>query len=301
MSAPSAARPLAVAALLLATMIWGFAFIAQKSAMDAMGPLTFIAARYLLGGLVVLPLALIEHRARADRPLTRRHWALMALLSANFVAASWLQQLGLITTTVTNAGFLTGLYVMFVPLVLLVGFRMRPHRMVLAAVPVALLGVFLLNGGGLDRFTAGDGLVTGSAVFWALHVVLLGVLAAGTGRPILVSAVSFLAAGAVSAPLALAFEAPSLSALGDGWIEIAYAGLLSTAIGFTLQAIGQQHVPPANAAIIMSGETLFAALGGAVMLGERLPAIGYLGAALIFSAILMVEALPLLRRRRPTP
>src|SRR5690606_5825264 len=115
----------------------------------------------------------------------------------------------------------------------------------------------------LDAATPGDGLVTASAIFWAAQVVLLGMLAAQTRRPILLSALSFLFTGFLSLPGALAFEAPELAQLGAGWIEILYAGLLSTAIGFTLQAMGQQHVPAANAAIVLSGESLFAALGGA--------------------------------------
>lgn len=291
-------RTTALACLLLATMIWGLSFIAQKTAMDAMGPLTFLAARYLLGGLVILPLALREN-ARQAVPLTRRQWLLIGFLSLNFFLGSWLQQVGLLYTTVTNAGFLTGLYVFFVPLVLLAVFRTMPHPMVWIAVPLALGGLYLLKGGHFDSYNIGDNLVIGAAVFWALHVLLLGYLARETGRPIFISAISFLAAGLIAAGGALPTEAPTLDALSLGWVEILYAGLFSTAIGFTLQAVGQQHVPPANAAIILSAESLFAAIGGALLLGERLPTIGYLGAALIFASILMVEVVPALRRKRP--
>ncbi|WP_196257897.1 DMT family transporter [Pelagibacterium limicola] len=289
-------RSLALLCLLVATVIWGFAFIAQKTAMDVMGPLTFMAGRYLLGGLVILPLALYEN-ARRPEPLTGRQWALIGFLSVNFFMGSWLQQAGLLYTTVTNSGFLTGLYVFFVPLILLVVFRTPPSRLVWLAVPIALFGLFLLNGATLDGFNQGDLLVIGSAVFWALQVLVLGFLARETGRPVFISAISFLAAGLLSAGGAFAFEAPTLQAVQLGWVEILYAGLLSTAIGFTLQAVGQQHVPPANAAIILSAETLFAALGGAVILGERLPGAGYAGAALIFAAILLVEVIPQFKRK----
>ena len=292
-------RSTALLCLLLATAIWGFAFIAQKSAMEFMGPLTFMAARYLLGGLVILPLALREN-ARRPEPLTRRQWALIGFLSVNFFMGSWLQHAGLLFTTVTNGGFLTGLYVFFVPLILLLIFRTPPHRIIWMAVPFALLGLFLLNGASLDGSNQGDMLVIGSAVFWALHVLMLGFLARETGRPVFISSVSFIAAGLISTTGAFAFEAPALGAISLGWIEILYAGLLSTAIGFTLQAIGQQHVPPANAAIILSAESLFAALGGAWLLGERLPAEGYIGAALIFAAIVLVEVIPALRNRKST-
>lgn len=290
-------RPLAALMLLVCTMLWGFAFVAQKSAMDSMGPLTFAGVRYLLGGLLVLPLALWERRRRPAPP-TGMHWGLVIAMSLVFFIGSWLQQTGLATTTATNAGFLTGLYVFFVPLLGFLIFRSRPHPIIFAGVPLALIGIYYLNGGGLDSFNGGDGLIVISAVFWAMHVILLGHIARATGLPIFVSAVSFLFAGAVALGLAFVIETPTLQGIGAGWLEIAYAGILSTAVAFTFQAIGQQYVPPANAAIILSAESLFAAIGGALLLGDRLPPIGYAGAALIFAAIVAVEAIPPLWSRR---
>lgn len=292
-------RPLASLLLLICTMFWGFAFIAQKSAMDSMGPLTFAGVRFLIGGLLILPLALHELRRKAIT-LTRTHWFFILAMSTVFFLGSWLQQAGLATTTATNGGFLTGLYVFFVPLLGYLLFRTRPHPIVFAGVPLALVGIYYLNGGGLGSFNSGDWLIVGSATFWAMHVILLGHVARMTGLPIFVSAISFLVAGIAASAIALGTETPTIEAISAGWLEIAYAAVLSTAVGFTLQAIGQQHVPPANAAIILSAESLFAALGGAIILGERLPPIGYAGAALIFAAILLVEAIPPLWARRKT-
>lgn len=290
-------RPVASLLLLLCTMFWGFAFIAQKSAMDLMEPLTFTGVRFLLGGLLILPLALAELRRKAVR-LTGTHWFFILSMSAVFFLGSWLQQAGLATTTATNAGFLTGLYVFFVPFLGFLIFRTRPHPIIFVGVPLALVGIYFLNGGGLDSFNSGDWLVVGSAMFWGMHVLLLGHVARMTGLPIFVSAISFLFAGIAASTIALGTETPTIDAIASGWVEIAYAAVLSTAVGFTLQAIGQQHVPPANAAIILSAESLFAALGGALILGDRLPAVGYAGAALIFSAIVLVEAVPALWARR---
>lgn len=290
-------RPVASALLLLCTIFWGFAFVAQKSAMDSMGPLTFAGVRFLIGGLLILPLALGELRRKAIQ-LTGTHWFFIMAMSTVFFLGSWLQQAGLATTTATNGGFLTGLYVFFVPVLGFLLFRTRPHPIIYLGVPLALIGIYFLNGGGLESFNNGDWLIVGSAVFWAMHVILLGQVARATGLPIFVSSISFLFAGVVAGGVALGTEAPTLEAISGGWIEIAYAAVLSTAVGFTLQAIGQQHVPPANAAIILSAESLFAALGGALILGDRLPLVGYAGATLIFAAIVLVEAVPALLARR---
>jgi len=284
--------------LIVTTTIWGFAFVAQKTAMDSMGPLTFAAARYLLGALCIAPLALLEYRARRVN-LTGRQWLRVGLVAVAFIMGSLLQQVGLTYTTVTNGGFLTALYVLFVPLLALFVARMPPHPIVWVGVPMALVGVYLLNGANLAAFNLGDGLMILCAGFWAIQVFMLGLLARETGLPIFISVTCFFGCGLVALIGAPIFEAPDLSQLSAGWVEIVYAGILSTAVAFTFQAIGQQQVPPANAAIILSSESLFAAIGGALLLGERLVFVGYIGATLIFVAILVVEVLPMLRRPQP--
>lgn len=293
-------RPVAVLLLLICTMFWGFAFVAQKTAMDTMGPLSFAGTRYLLATAVTLPFAIWEYRRRiaAGAQLSRRQLWLMLGLGLSLFLANWLQQAGLLYTTVTNAGFLTSLYVLFVPLVAFIAIRARPHPIIYLGAPLAVTGIFYLNGATLDRLNMGDALVFASAVFWGVQVFLLGLLARETRMPVTVSVASFFVTGLFSIVIALGFEAPTLAGIGEGWVELLYAGILSTAVAYSLQAIGQQHVPAANAAIILSAESLFAALGGALLLGERLPLVGYAGAGLIFLAILMVETVPALRQRR---
>jgi drug/metabolite transporter (DMT)-like permease len=298
---PAMTRLIATLMLLVTTMLWGFAFVAQKSATHLMGPFTFSAVRYALGTIVILPLVLWEIRRREPTPIARRDWLLIAVLGLSFFLGVYFQQAGLGTTTVTNGGFLTSLYVLLVPLIALVVARQLPHPIVWLCMPIAILGVFLLNGGHLDRFNVGDLLVIIGAVFWAIQVLLIGQLARSTGLPVTVTVICFAVTAVLSTAGALAFESPTIASFGPAWVQILYAGILSTAVAFTLQAIGQQDVPPANAAIILSAESLFAALGGALVLGERLPPIGYLGAALIFVAIITVETAPSLFRRRSTP
>jgi drug/metabolite transporter (DMT)-like permease len=293
-------RGIAILMLTMTALFWGLAFVAQKTAMESMGPLTFIGVRFIIGGLLVLPLALNEYGRRA-RPLSRRDlWAIIGL-GLVFFLGTWLQQLGVVITTVTNSGFLTGLYVVFAPLIGLVFMRHKPHPIVWLCALLAIIGLYYLNGGGLDRFNSGDILVIVSAVFWAVQIVMLGIIASRTRLPVVVSCTCFLITGILSMLGAFVLETPTFAGIAAGWVELAYAAVLSTALAFTFQAVAQQYVPPANAAIIQSLETLFAALGGALILGERLPPIGYAGAALLFIAIVMVEAVPALGRRTGRP
>jgi drug/metabolite transporter (DMT)-like permease len=295
-------RPLAVLLLLVATAIWGLAFVAQKAAMAHMGPLTFSGTRFLLGGVALLPFALVELRRKAPAGprFTPRLWLQIAILCVAFFAGSILQQYGLAQTSVTNSGFLTALYVLFVPLIAFLVLRARPHPIIYLGAPLALIGIFYLNGGHLAALNLGDLLVIVSAVFWGGHVFMLGLLSRETGLPVVLSAITFISVGVVCLALAFGFETPDFADIAAGWVQILYVGLMSTALAFTLQAIAQQHVPSANAAIVLSAESLFAALGGALILGERLPLVGYAGAALIFFAIILVEAIPALQQRRDT-
>jgi drug/metabolite transporter (DMT)-like permease len=289
-------RLLAASLLVLTTMLWGFAFVAQKTAMDSMGPLTFAAIRYAIAALCVAPLALWELRSGKHRMVAGRDWWVVGAIAISFFLGVWLQQAGLTMTTVTNSGFLTSTYVLFVPLLAIFVLRHAPHPIVWLGMPMALFGVYLLNGARLDGINPGDVLVIGSAVAWAFQILLIGIVSKRTGLPITISVICFAATALFSTVGAFATETPSLAGIGEGWIEILYTAVLSTAVAFTLQAVAQQYVPPANAAIILSGEGLFAAIGGALLLNERLNVIGYAGAALLFFAIVMVEAVPALRR-----
>jgi len=293
-------RPVAVLLLVVATMIWGLAFVAQKSAMTHVGALTFAGERLLLGGVVLVPFMFAELRRKAVKlsSFSPRLWVQIGLLCAAYLLGSLLQQFGLAETSVTNAGFLTALYVLFVPMIAFVAIRAKPHPVIYIGAPLALIGIFYLNGGHLSALNFGDLLVIVSAVFWGGHVFLLGLLSRATGLPVTLSAITFLVVGALCMAAAFAFETPSLAGLSAIWVEVLYVGVMSTAVAFTLQAIAQQHVPAANAAIVLSAESLFAALGGALILGERLSVVGYAGAALIFFAIILVEAIPAIAARR---
>jgi drug/metabolite transporter (DMT)-like permease len=294
-------RTLAALLLIVCTMLWGLAFLFQKGAMAHMGPLVFTAIRYSIGTLLVLPLAIPEYRRQIALigRITPRQWQQIAVLLLSFFGGVWAQQAALQTTTVTNGGFLTTLYVIFTPIVTFAMARIRPHPIVYLGAPMALVGIYLLTGADLSGFTFGDGLLVVCAISWAIQIAVLAPLVQETGMPVTMSAACFAATAVLAAIGTPILEHPTWDAVTSGWIEILYTGVCSTAIAFTLQAIGQQYVPSANAAIILSAESLFAALAGAIALGERLPPLGYLGAALIFIAIVLVEAVPAWRSRRP--
>ena len=293
-------RPLAVLTLVACTVLWGFAFLFQKNAMAHMGPLTFTAIRYGIGTILVAPLAMIEYRRQRPihGPLSRRQWIQLAILVLSFFAGVWAQQAALQTATVTNGGFLTALYVIFTPLAAFLLLGARPHPIVYAGAPLALVGIYLLTGANFSQFTPGDLMLLVGAVCWAVQVALLGQLVKETGLPIAISTINFYTTAVLAMVGAFALEPVAISDILGGWIPILYSAVFSTGIAFVLQAVGQQYVPSANAAIILSAESLFAALGGALLLGERLPPIGYAGAAIIFGAIILVELVPALAARR---
>ncbi len=276
--------------LLFVAIVWGLGFVFMKTAMESIGPMTFIAARSLVGALALVPLALRESRAHAT-PITPQFWKITALASIALFIAEALQQFGMVTATVTNAGFLTALYVICVPFIAWMTTRIAPAAIVWPAAALSFVGTWLLGGGDLGALTAGDRLIAAGAVLWAAHVVVSG-HAAYYDRPVLFTCVQFWLVTVVSVAWAASTETVSVAALQNAWLEIVFVGLLSGALMFTLMVIAMRHAPPAEAAIILSTENLFAALGGAVFLGERLAPINWIGAALIVLAALAVQLMP---------
>jgi drug/metabolite transporter (DMT)-like permease len=206
--------------------------------------------------------------------------------------ASWTQQQGIALTSVANAGFFTGIYVVLIPLFSWLLLRQRPHLLIWPAVMLTVLGIALLNGGTLTRFQQGDIWVLVCSVFWSGQIMLVGYLASMTGRPVTLAWWQFLTTGVLGV-MATQWVAPiEWLQIMATWRELLWSGVMSVGVAFTLQAVAQRHSPPAVAAVIMSSEMLFAALAGAWLLGERLSLMQLLGGALIFLAIVVVEVLP---------
>ncbi|WP_085908805.1 DMT family transporter [Kiloniella majae] len=292
--------------LLVAAAIWGSTFVVQHVSMDVIGPMSFTSTRFFLGFLVVLPLALREwKKKKAEKKektflaVTGKDLALMCLIGVILFTATIIQQYGIIHTSVTNAGFLTALYVPMVPLLGLIIFRKRPHWITWVAISCSFAGTTLISGVDTNlQLGYGDALILTSTIFWGLHVLLVGLVAARTSMPLTLAAIQFFISAIIAAVFTIAMETLTLEILKAAFWFIAYAGVLSVGIAFTLQVVGQAHTQPADAALILSMETVFAAIAGALILGERLEINGMIGCALILSAILMVEVLPMLLRKR---
>ncbi len=287
------------ALLLLAATIWGFAFVAQKWGMAGLGPMGFVATRFALSALVVLPLALREHKTAAK--VTAADGIRIAAMLVAFFVAIATQQWGMTTASVTNAGFLTALYVVFTPLVGLMVFRHRPSIIIWPACLVSLLGVYLLNGGSFTHFSSGDLWVIVCAAATAVQINLMGMVVRTTGRPFGLCLLQNIVASLGGLAIALTSEKITLTGIEASLWPMLYAGLLSGGVGFAIQAFAQQHTAASDAAVIMSSEALFAALAGAWLLHERLGVINWLGCGLIFAALLLVELYPFLMRPRQAP
>ncbi len=263
--------------LLLAALIWGLAFVAQRVGMDYMGPLTFNGLRFALGSLVLWPVA-----ARTEG-MTRLNWRAGALSGVILFLGAALQQAGMVYTEAGKAGFITGLYVVLVPLVGVFLGR-RSGRATWLGACLALSGLYLLSVTGDFALQRGDALVLLSALVWTFHVLVIDRYAGRAGA-LRLAWMQFSLTAAFSLGGALLFESFDPRAWGGALWAVLYAGVFSVGIGYTLQVVAQKDAPPAHAAILLSLEAVFAVFGGWVLLGEALTRRGLLGSALMLAGM----------------
>lgn len=290
-------RHLANLLLLLAGAIWGAGFVAQSTAMDNIGPFVFVGLRFLVAAIILAPFAWSES-AKTDTKLSHAHLRGFLLIGMSLFVAMALQQVGLTLTNVTNSGFLTGLYVVFVPFIALFVLRQKPHKVIWPAVLMTFVGIWMLAGGSLAGLNSGDLLSIGCAFVYAVQVILVGRYVGPSGRPLTLSFVQFALAALVGLCVGVATEPFELNSIAAALPEILYAGVVATGLAFTLQVIGQRYTTAPQAAIFLSTESLFAALFAALLLGEQIPTLGYAGGALIFLAILLAELGPMVRTKQ---
>lgn len=274
--------------LLLTAAIWGFAFTAQRAGMEFLGPYTYNAVRFALGTLSLIPLLLLT--PRPARPGRRFSPALLAhgtVAGLFLFAGSSLQQVALQYTTAGKAGFITGLYVVLVPIFgHFLGRRSDRGRWVGAL--LALGGLYFLSITQEFTLASGDGLVMLCAVFFAAHVLYLS-YAAPKLPALPLSMVQYAVCALGSSVIALFTEEATLAAIGSAWLPILYGGLFSVGVAYSLQVHAQRKAHPSHAAIILSLEGLFAAVGGFLILGELLSPRNLLGCALMLAAMLAAQ------------
>ena len=281
--------------MLLAAAIWGFAFVAQRVGMETMGPHLFNGVRFIMGGLVLLPVVYWLSKRRPERneqkTTSTQQLLLAGLLAGSFLfAGATLQQVGLQYTTAGKAGFITGLYIFFVPAIGLC-FGMRTSLGTWLGAILAIWGLYLLSVRDDFTLSRGDTFQLLCAIAFAGHVLVIGYLA-GRYDTIKLSAIQFLVAGVLAFIVAILTETITWQMLVDTALPLAYAGLMSTGVAYTLQVVAQQHAHSSHAAIILSSEGVFAVLGGWLFLSEQLPIQGLLGCGLMLAGMLLSQLWP---------
>jgi drug/metabolite transporter (DMT)-like permease len=270
------------------TAVWGWTFVVVRDAIALYGVLPFLAVRFALAAAALAPFSVPK--------LTRRTLLVGGGIGVVLAAAYLFQTLGLLFTTPTNSGLITGLFVVFAPLADRILFGASFSRQVIVAVVMSLLGMVLLAGGGPEGINSGDILTLVCAAALGLHIALLSRYAAGHDAASLAFA-QILAMAALFAVAWPVFEPVTLPPSGV-WIALLVTGLVASAGAFWVQTFVQQRIPAARTAIILTMEPVFAAFFGYWLAGDRLVAIQILGAALILSALVVGEVLPILARRK---
>ena len=285
--------------LFLAAFIWGVAFVAQSVGMDYMGPFTFNGARFLMGGMVLLPF--VYFRRKKDKEAGIPRAGLKVTLTGGVCcglalgSASLLQQFGIMYTTVGKAGFITTLYIIIVPVMgIFLGKKVSGRVWIGAA--AAALGMYLLCMSERFALSRGDTYVFLCALIFSVHILVIDHFSPKADG-VELSCLQFFVAGLISSILALVFEKPELSGFVEGIVPLAYAGIMSCGVAYTLQILGQRDLDPTIASLILSLESVVSMLAGWVILGQALSRRELAGCALVFGAVILVQ-LPE-RKREP--
>lgn len=279
-----------ILALMVATVIWGSAFIAQSVGMDHIGPMTFQAARCTLGAVFLLPVVFLFDK---DKKQFLRNWKNPRLWKAGIVCgaalfvAAGLQQVGLVYTTAGKAGFITAMYIILVPIIgIFLGKRPSPACWV--SVGLAVVGLYLLSCMGATSINIGDVCVLGGALGFAVQITLIDRMA-GELDGLRLNCIQALVCGLISAVFMFMTEEPNIQNILVCWLPIGYAGILSMGVAYSLQIVGQRHLEPTPASLIMSLESVYAVLFGWLLLDESMTVWEMTGCALVFAAVILSQ------------
>ncbi len=284
----------AVLILLLTAAIWGFAFVAQRVGMQHVGAFTFNGVRFALGSVSLLPVIYFFGRKTTENTEQFEEATLKVTVKSGvmagsvlFIAAS-LQQVGLIYTTAGKAGFITSLYIVLVP-ILGIFLKQKTHATTWLGALTAVIGLYFLSINESFTIEFGDLLEIIGAFFWAGHIQLIDRFVKNVDA-IKLSSIQFATCSILSMIVAFIFEDVNFVGLSNAIVPILYGGIMSAGVAYTLQAVGQKHAKPSHAAIALSMESVFAAIGGLLLLNEILPARGYLGCALMLVGMLIAQS-----------
>ncbi len=272
--------------LLLAAVIWGFAFVAQKIGMRYVGPFTFNGVRFMLGALVLIPfLKMFKSESQTETEYGIFKYGFIAGILL-FLGSSF-QQIGILYTTAGKAGFITGLYIVFVPIIgVFVGQKIGVSKWL--AVFISFIGLYLLSVKSGISIGKGDLLVLIGSFFWAFHVQLIGHIA-NKFNIIKFAIIQFFTNSVISLFAALLFESIKLSAIFNAYLPILYAGILSVGVAYTLQIFGQKRTEPTVSALILETESVFSVIGGWLILNEVLNFKEITGCILMLSGIIISQ------------
>lgn len=279
--------------LLTATVIWGFAFIAQSVGMDLIGPFTFQMVRCLLAVAFLIPCAFALDIGKCSMKESAAKWKNPALWKAGIVcgtalfAASSLQQIGLVYTDAGKAGFITAMYIVLVPILGLF-LKRKPPRTAVFSVILAVIGLYLLSCLGVSEINKGDLYLMGCALAFAVQINCIDHFAADVDG-FRLNCIQSLTVALISIPFVCLTETVVVADLVACWGPLCFAGVLSMGLAYSLQIVGQKHLEPTTASLIMSLESVFAVLGGWWLLGERMASHELLGCGLVFTAVVISQ------------
>lgn len=286
--------------LLLATLFWGSTFVAQSAAMEYVGPFTFQAVRTALGALCLLPVILMtdrkEGRSFWKGWLDPKLWKAGLLCGIPLFLAGNLQQMGIgAGTDAGKSGFLTAMYILFVPIIGI--FRKeKPPKLLPVSLVLAVVGLYFLSCVGVTQVSTGDLLLLSCALTYAVQITFIDIFAVSTD-PLRLNVIQTAICSVLTTVLMFTMETPTAAAIGNCWLPIIYSGVFSSAVAFTLQIVGQKNLTPSLASLIMSMESVFAVLSGWLILGEMLTLWEGLGCVLVFTAVILCQ-IPLPIRKK---